>query len=89
MPTSNIRYDLTYDGRTVLWRNHGAFRATSGLRGFQDPSRQCDHRGGPIPEGSYFFLLREDRSRPEADANCNLLPAWSLQEIPRGEAAGM
>ena len=81
-------YDLLYDGPRLQWHGHGIFRATSGLRGHQAASLQCDPTGGPIPEGSYFFFLREDNIVPQPTDNCRIPAVWGLQRIPSGSEAG-
>lgn len=81
-------YDLLYDGPRLQWRGHGIFRATSGRPGRQSSGLQCDTTGGPIPEGRYFLLLREDKTVHSPTEDCELPPAWHLQAIPSGEQAG-
>jgi hypothetical protein len=85
----SIRYDLYYDGQKVQWRGKGMFWATSGLPGYQSPSQQCLSEAGPIPEGSYYVLLRETKDRAAGNIEqCRLFAASYLQAIPRGQEAG-
>lgn len=88
MARRQLHYDLYYNGQRLQWWAKGTFRATSGMPGMQHPRLQCDPRGGPLPEGSYFFRLREDGAPARAGSNCTLLPAWYLQTIPRDAVAG-
>jgi len=83
-----IRHDMLYDGQKVQWRGHGLFRATSGARALQNASDQCDPEGGPLPEGTYYLVLKVDPEPAKADPNCNPIPSWYLQIIPRGVDAG-
>lgn len=83
-----LHFDLLYDGPRLQWRGHGIFRATSGLRGLQASGLQCDPTGGPIPEGKYYLLLREEKTVPTPTEDCKIPATWNLQTIPTGEAAG-
>jgi len=85
---TGTHYDLLYDGPRLQWPGQGIFRASSGLPGRQSSVLQCDPIGGPIPEGSYFFLLREDTTVPAPTADCHIDPSWTIQRIPSGQAAG-
>jgi hypothetical protein len=81
---------LPYDGQRLHWRGKGRFRATSGMPGFQSPHSQCVQDRGPVPEGRYDLLLREDPSdaRDDGTGTCNLEASRLLQRIPRGSSAG-
>lgn len=84
-----IHYDLLFDGPRLQWPGQGIFRATSGLRGRQFSGLQCDPKGGPIPEGSYFFLLGEEPTVPVPNPpRCELPAVWQIQRIPSGAEAG-
>jgi hypothetical protein len=83
-----IRHDMLYDGQKLQWRGHGLFKATSGARTLQDASKQCDSKGGPLPEGSYYLLLIADDGPAKVDSTCVPEPSWHLQRIPRGDEAG-
>ena len=79
---------LDYDGQTLTWMPGGlTYRATSGLRGAQTPSKQCSPDEGPIPEGTYYLLLRMDRqeyAKDDGTSRCKLRPGSAIQFIPRG-----
>ena len=79
--------DLQYDGQTLRWKGY-AFKATSGMRGLQEPKFQCTSDGGPIPEGRYRLLLKVDKdyAHEESGDVCGLLPARPMQYIQRGRA---
>jgi len=83
-----IHYDLLYDGPTLQWPGQGLFRASSGIPGRQSSVLQCDPTGGPILEGSYFLLLREDPALPVPTPDCAIPPSWQIQRIPAGAEAG-
>jgi len=81
--------DMTYDGQVLHWPGHGAFRASSGLPGFQTPGQTCVKDNGPIPPGRYKLLLADQgAARDDGTGSCALKPAWGVQTIPRGAAAG-
>jgi hypothetical protein len=82
--------DLFYDGQTLTWRGYGAYKATSGMAGLQEPRYQCISDGGPIPEGNYRLPLAVDKSDAQDDGtnSCTLRPASMMQHIPRGPNAG-
>lgn len=81
--------DLVYDGRILHWHGHGNFKATSGMTGLQEPRFQCIPDGGPIPEGEYKIATQIDPhpARDDGTHSCSLMPARSMQLIPRGSAA--
>jgi len=83
-----IHDDLLYDGPRLQWRGKGIFRATSGMAGRQSSAQQCDRAAGPIPEGRYFFWLREDKTVPTPTEDCGIPATWNLQTIPGGAEAG-
>lgn len=82
--------DLVYDGQIVTWNGHGAYKATSGLEGFQMPRQQCVANKGPVPTGLYTFALVEDKKLAQDDGTgiCQLKPSPKIQRIPRGAYAG-
>jgi hypothetical protein len=49
--------DLVYDGTKLTWDGVGAWNATSGLPGYQEPKYQNLRDKGPIPEGLYRVPL--------------------------------
>ncbi|WP_082993777.1 tlde1 domain-containing protein [Bordetella bronchialis] len=84
-----MRHDMFYDGQVLDWPGHGKFRASSGLPGHQMPDRYCAGDSGPIPPG-YYKIMLADRGPAQDDGRhaCALKPAWGMQSIPRGTAAG-
>ena len=84
-----MNVDMTYDGKRVTWQGHGEFRATSGLPGYQSPEQFCVGDNGPIPPGKYkIFLTDMGQAQDDGTGTCALKPAWGIQAIPRGQAAG-
>lgn len=82
--------DLYFDGQQVVWNGKGAFKATSGLPGFQTPADQCKPEKGPVPEGLYVLkLLGSGKlARDDGTGWCNLMASWQFESIPRGASAG-
>jgi hypothetical protein len=80
---------MHYDGQVLDWPGHGKFRASSGMPGHQVPDAFCAGDSGPIPPGFYKVLLA-DRGQAQDDGRgiCAIQPAWGVQSIPRGAAAG-
>ncbi|CAP44457.1 tlde1 domain-containing protein [Bordetella petrii] len=84
-----MTHDMIYDGQRVSWPGHGTFRATSGLPGFQLPGESCTAESGPVPPGFYkIYLADQGVAKDDGRDACNLKPAWGIQSIPRGAAAG-
>jgi hypothetical protein len=82
-------FDMTYDGQNITWPGRGAFKATSGLPGFQLPNNSCVPNSGPIPEGLYkVFISDHGVAQDDGTGYCSLKPSWVIQKIPRGTAAG-
>jgi hypothetical protein len=88
-PKKDVTPDLVYDGQVVSWSGHGAYKATSGMEGFQMPREQCTANKGPIPTGLYSFGLVEDKklAQDEGTGICQLRPSPKIQRIPRGAFA--
>ncbi len=83
-----MNFDMTYDGQTLTWLGHGKFKATSGLPHLQKPELQCIENA-TIPEGLYkVFLADRGPAQDKREGHCELQPAWGMQTIPRGLAAG-
>lgn len=75
--------------KKILWAGHGIFNASSGLPYLQNSSEMCNSNGGPLPEGYYkVFLTEMGTALDDGKGVCNLQPAWGIQSIPRGAAAG-
>lgn len=84
-----MTHDMFYDGQVLHWPGHGKFRATSGMRGSQIPSESCTPDAGPVPPGLYkIFLADQGVAKDDGRGACALQPAWGIQTIPRGTAAG-
>jgi len=84
-----VTHDMIYNGQSLRWPGHGSFRATSGLPGFQVPSEFCTPESGPVPPGFYkVYLADQGAAQDDGRDACNLKPAWGIQSIPRGAAAG-
>lgn len=84
-----MTHDMIYDGQLLRWPGHGSFRASSGLPGFQRPGQACTPDSGPVPPGYYkVFLADQGAAQDDGRDACNLKPAWGIQAIPRGPAAG-
>lgn len=80
--------DMAFDGQ-VLKHGISIFKATSGLPGYQLPKHQCVKENGPIPEGFYkVFLADRGTAKSDNGEECTLSPAWGVEKIPRGVAAG-
>lgn len=80
--------DLDFDGQILRWRTQ-TYRATSGLSGHQYPRYQCTMDAGPVPDGLYkVYLTDAGQAKDDGKGVCNLEPAWGIQTIPRGSAAG-
>lgn len=83
-----MQHHLLYDGQRISW-NTIAFRASSGMPGFQSIAEQCNQRdAGPIPSGFYRVYLTNQGQAKADMQTCSLQPAWGIQTIPRGEQAG-
>lgn len=83
-------HDMTYDGQVIFWPGKGNFKATSGMPGSQLPKNSCTPDYGPIPEGVYkVFISDHGMARDDGTGNCALKPSWGIQEIPRGNVAGI
>lgn len=81
--------DMIYDGQKIVWSGKGAFKATSGLPGYQEPDYYCVPESGPIPEGFYkIYLENKGVAKDDGTGSCTLSPAWGIQQIPRGVEAG-
>lgn len=81
--------DMVYNGQKITWPGMGTFKATSGLIGYQDPEYYCVPDSGPIPEGLYkIFLADQGIAKDDGTGRCAIKPAWGIQSIPRGAAAG-
>lgn len=81
--------DMNYNGKKIEWAGYGSFNASSGLPHLQKSSEMCNSEGGPLPEGHYKIYLTEMGSAlDDGKGICNLQPAWGIQTIPRGAAAG-
>lgn len=85
--------NMRYDGQAVHWPGVGTFKATSGFKwgpdDYQSPKYQCTPDAGPIPEGRYYFVLKEGgAAADDGRGNCRLVPARAIQTIPRGAQAG-
>jgi len=84
-----VTHDMIYDGQVLRWTGHGSFRASSGLPGFQAPGESCRADSGPVPPGFYkLYLTDQGVAQDDGRDACNLKPAWGIQSIPRGAAAG-
>ena len=82
-------HEMEYNGQSIEWKGRGIFKATSGLPGSQMPINQCKPDDGPIPEGIYkVFIGDYDTAKDDGRGICALKPAWGIQKIPRGNAAG-
>ena len=90
--------DIVYNGPQLLTTFLGyskQYNATSGLKyggeNFQNAKFQNLKDKGPIPEGLYSFKLKIDKSKNAAAnfATCTILPADSIQRIPRGSDAAI
>jgi hypothetical protein len=59
------------------------------MPGHQMPGEFCVGEAGPVPPG-YYKVLLADRGQAQDDGTqqCALKPAWGMQAIPRGAAAG-
>jgi hypothetical protein len=83
-----MKVDMSYDGQILTWQGWGKFKATSGLPHLQKPELQCI-TDAAIPEGLYkVFLADRGTARDIAPGRCQLQPAWGMQTVPRGLAAG-
>ncbi len=81
--------DIVYDGQLLTWNGHGVYKATSGMKGSQHPSKQCVKETGPVPEGTYYIPLIDGGYAKDNGAGvCQLEPSWQIQRIPRGPKAG-
>lgn len=81
--------DMAFDGQSLTWSGAGKFKATSGGTGYQYPKYKCYREKGPIPEGLYkVFCADLGVAKDDGSGFCNLSPAWGVQTIPRGRAAG-
>jgi hypothetical protein len=79
---------LTYSGTHIYW-SHKAYKATSGMKDYQLVKNQCLKDKGPVPEGLYKVFINDMGEAEDNGANaCTLKPAWGIQSIPRGVAAG-
>lgn len=56
MPTH--KEDMFYDGTTLHWWGHGAFKATSGALGHQTAAEQSVKGAGPIPAGVFSLQAK-------------------------------
>lgn len=84
-----MNIDLEFEGQEVRRGGVGRFKASTALPGFQRPEFQCVPDKGPVPEGLYKVFIRDMGDARDDDRNrCNLSPAWGMQRIPRGDAAG-
>ncbi|UTV99850.1 DUF2778 domain-containing protein [Marinomonas rhizomae] len=82
--------DMLYNGTSIEWGKHGSFKATSGLPDHQVPDQSCTPDSGPIPEGYYkIFISDHGVATDKGLGRCALRPSWGIQEIPRGELAGL
>lgn len=81
--------DLVFNGNQLQWHGKGAFKASSGMQGAQQPSLQCLPEKGPVPEGTYYLsLMLGGAAEDDGSGVCQLKPSWQIQTIPRGAAAG-
>ncbi|WP_227814809.1 hypothetical protein [Nitrogeniibacter aestuarii] len=81
--------DMSFNGQRLEWSGSGTFKATTGMVGFQMPNHQCVPEFGPIPQGVYkVYVADRGIAQSDKDGRCSLSPAWGIQSIPRGEAAG-
>ncbi|WP_075179422.1 tlde1 domain-containing protein [Neptunomonas phycophila] len=84
-----MKFDMLYDGQYLDWSGKGLYRASSGLPDNQLSSKQCEKDIGPLPEGYYkVFIAPQGIAQDNGDGRCALKPAWGIQTIPRGIAAG-
>ena len=84
-----MKAELLYNGSLVTWVGKRVYRATSGMPGHQVPTDQCLPDRGPVPEGLYKLFIQDLGTAVDKGKNqCALKPAWGIQKIPRGAAAG-
>lgn len=84
-----MTFDMIYDGQVLTWQGRGKFKASSGLPNLQKPEVQCIPDAA-IPEGLYkIFLADQGTAQDDGRGLCNLKPAWGIQKLPRGPAAGI
>ena len=89
-PKKAVPLDMVYDRQVLTWNGHGAYKASSGMIGFQKPRERCVADRGPIPTGVYSFALVEDKKLAQDDGTgiCQLRASPKIQRIPRGAYAG-
>jgi hypothetical protein len=85
-------FDMTYDGQIITWPGRRAFKATSGLAGFQLPKNSCVPNSGPIPEGLYkVYISDHGIAQDDGTGYCSLKPSCGgfrkYLEVPQQEAA--
>ena len=75
--------DLVYDGTKLTWDGIGAWNATSGLPGYQEPKYQNQRDKGPIPAMDYTQYLFAERDLRSVTSNTRQDGEALLREAER------